>query len=173
MTLGDLNGLDRAAAVEALRQCCGSTEWATRMAVARPFATVDAMLVTSVAIWSALGEPDWREAFAAHPRIGAGGARAIGEPSEADGWSAQEQSRVADASGAVRDRLAAKNREYEARFGYIFIACATGKTADEMLAVLERRLANEPSTEIGVAANEQRKITELRLRKLVDGTRDR
>lgn len=162
MTLDSLNALDVHEAQREFARCCGSTEWAARMTAARPFVTADAMLVTADVIWSTMKNSDWREAFAAHPKIGdrAGGAGKAA-------WSAQEQAGTAEASDAVLDRLASKNREYEARFGYIFIVCATGKSADEMLTMLEARLANDPAAEISVAGEEQRKITQLRLRKLL------
>lgn len=87
-------------------------------------------------------------------------------------WAAQEQARVADAAPDLRERLAERNREYEARFGYIFIVCATGKSAAQMLGMLESRMANDSYTELRIAANEQRKITRLRLAKLLDGKRE-
>ena len=181
--------MDSGVAERELLRCCGSSRWAERMAKARPFDSVAAMRVTADAIWAALAESDWREAFAAHPKIGAGGAGGAGmaglsrrsrEAAKADGsdlsrrsaqreggWSSHEQAGVASASDSVLDRLAAKNEEYAARFGYIFIVCATGKSADEMLAILERRLANDATLEIRLAAEEQRKITQLRLEKLM------
>ena len=185
--------MDSGVAERELLRCCGSSRWAERMAKARPFDSVAAMRVTADAIWAALAEADWREAFAAHPKIGAGGAGMAGlsrrsrEAAKADGsylsrrsaereggsaqrdggWSSHEQAGVASASDSVLDRLAAKNQEYAARFGYIFIVCATGKSAGEMLAILERRLANDPTLEIRLAAEEQRKITQLRVEKLM------
>ena len=107
-----------------------------------------------------LSEQDWLEAFAAHPRIG-------DKRSDARGWSAQEQARVAGASQATLDALAEANRAYEAKFGFSYIVCATGKTADEMLAICRERLGGDRAAEIARAADEQRKITELRLDKLV------
>ena len=159
MWLEDLNAADRAAAERALLQCWGSTRWARAMAAARPFASADALHAKADETMAALAREDWLEAFAAHPRIGDREAGGAGR-----GWSQQEQAGVEDAS---RARLAAANREYEARFGYIHIVCATGKTGDEMLAILERRLCNDAQTEIRVAAGEQRKITHLRLDKLL------
>src|SRR5207244_9619285 len=117
---------------------------------------------------------DWREAFAAHPRIGerAGGAGGEGwlanRSAEREGWAAQEQSAAADAAADVKKRLAERNRDYEARFGYIFIVCATGKSASEMLTILEARLSNDFDQELTIAAGEQRQITRLRLAKLLD-----
>jgi 2-oxo-4-hydroxy-4-carboxy-5-ureidoimidazoline decarboxylase len=174
VTLADLNALDDEAASREFLRCCGSSRWAREMAAARPFATAEAMAVRADAIWWALDPADWLEAFAAHPRIGSGGsggsrgsggsARA-GEP-DGSSWSDQEQAGVAGADDEIRRRLAEANRDYHARFGYIFIVCATGKTAGEMLALLEARLRHDAGEELRVAAEEQRKITRLRLRKL-------
>jgi OHCU decarboxylase len=176
MRLDDLHALDAGAAARELRRCCGSSRWAALMAAARPFASVEAAAVAADVIWSALDQADWLEAFAAHPRIGAGeaggSAKASTERPTPDDWSAQEQSRVADAAGDVRERLAQRNRDYEARFGYIFIVCATGRSAAEMLQMLERRLRHDPDAEIRVAASEQRKIMRLRLLKLFEGERN-
>jgi OHCU decarboxylase len=164
MTLADLNALDDDAAVGAFLRCCGSSRWARRMAEARPFADADAMAATADATWRALGQPDWLEAFAAHPQIGSNGSGR----SDASAWSDEEQAGVAAAAAQTRRRLAEANRDYQARFGYIFIVCATGKTADEMLALLEGRLRHDPVDELRLAAEEQRKITRLRLAKLLE-----
>jgi 2-oxo-4-hydroxy-4-carboxy-5-ureidoimidazoline decarboxylase len=175
MRLDDLNALDADAAARTLLRCCGSARWAAQMAAARPFASAGVMGVVADVVWSALDAADWLEAFAAHPRIGAGtggSAKASAERQASDDWSAEEQSRVGDAAQDVRDRLARRNHEYEARFGYIFIVCATGRSAGEMLGTLEARLPNDPDTELRIAANEQRKITRLRLEKLVEGEQD-
>jgi 2-oxo-4-hydroxy-4-carboxy-5-ureidoimidazoline decarboxylase len=170
MRLAELNALPRAAAANKLRRCCGSTRWARLMTEARPFADVGALVTAADAIWASLHPADWLEAFAAHPRIGSGGTGGTsGTGGEsAAGWAAQEQSGMADAAAAVRLRLAEANREYEARFGYIFIVCATGRSGQEMLDLLERRLQNESGSELRMAAEEQRKITRLRLMKLLD-----
>jgi len=195
MRLDDLNRLDDRAAAREMLQCCGSTRWAARMSAARPFGDLAALEGVADREFAALARADWLEAFAAHPAIGgagkaggAGGAggeagRAGGQAGKAGeaggatedvtvGWAANEQRLVAHASDATRQRLADLNRAYEARFGYIFIVCATGKTAAEMLALLERRLGNDPHTELQIAANEQKKITHLRLHKLVDSRQD-
>ncbi len=168
MRLDDLNVLTAETAAAEFRRCCGSTRWARLMAAARPFASVEAMSADADTIWHGLGPADWREAFAAHPRIGTTVAGRAGRAGGAH-WSDDEQSGVRTASLAVRERLAKANRDYEARFGYIFIVCATGKSAEEMLAMLERRLRNGPGEELPIAAEEQRKITRLRLAKLVEG----
>lgn len=179
MTLADLNALDHEAAAVAFLRCCGSSRWSSQMAAARPFADTGEMSAAADAIWWALGRTDWLEAFAAHPKIGAdrsggpGGSRrsgGAGRSAESRGpdWSDEEQAGVADADDEIRRRLDAANREYEARFGYIFIVCATGRTAAEMLALLEGRLRHDAGEELQMAAEEQRRITQLRLRKLVE-----
>jgi len=136
------------------------------MAAARPFADLDELLTNADSIWRSLGSDDWLEAFRAHPRIGERKA-AVAQSEEARQWSAQEQSGINDAAADMTAALAAGNRDYEQRFGFMFIVCATGKSSEEMLAILQRRLQNEPDTEIAVAAEEQRKITRLRLEKLL------
>jgi OHCU decarboxylase len=130
------------------------------MTAARPFDSSDRMSARADAIWASLSAADWLEAFGSHPRIGeAGGGR----------WSSEEQAEASSATLAVRERLAAANREYEARFGYLFIVCAAGRRADEILMRLEDRLTNAAEAELPVAAEEQRRITRLRLAKLLDG----
>jgi OHCU decarboxylase len=161
VTIDALNRLDRDAAVAAFARCCGSTAWARSMAAARPFASLDAMASAGDTIWRALAPGDWLEAFAAHPEIG--------EKAGGSSWSAREQSGMDAAGDDVRRRLARGNADYKSRFGYIFIVCATGKTGPDMLSALEARLANDPAVELGVASEEQRKITRLRLAKLMDG----
>ena len=154
MRLSDLNALDRDAAVNEFLRCCGSTGWAQQMAAARPFLDVESMARTADSVWARLSAADYLEAFAAHPRIGERAGPA---------WAAQEQSGVTD---AVRERFAQLNRAYQARFGYIFIICATGRSGAEMLEALERRLGNDAGREMEIAAEEQRRITRLRLDKL-------
>ena len=160
MTFDELNRLDAGRARAEFLRCCGSTRWAALMAEARPFEDVDAMRARGGEIWGSLARSDWLEAFAAHPKIG--------ERRTASVWSAAEQSGMQSADDDVRARLDRLNAEYEQRFGFIFIVCATGKAPSEMLALLERRLTNRPESELPLAAEEQRKITALRLAKLVD-----
>jgi OHCU decarboxylase len=162
VTIVDLNVLDTRAAVRAFLRCCGSSQWAQRMAGARPFDGSDALHTDADAIWWALEPQDWLEAFAAHPQIGDRG------QGGADTWAADEQAGVAGAVEQTRRRLAEANREYRSRFGYIFIICASARTGDEMLARLETRLRHDPGHELRVAAEEQRKITRLRLAKLLE-----
>ena len=166
MRLDEVNALDDEEAARELRRCCGSTRWVQMMTAARPFADAGAMTAAGDAIWASLAPTDWLEAFASHPRIGETRAGGAGGTGGAD-WSQQEQAGAAAAADATRLRLAEANRQYEARFGYIFIVCATGRTAAEMLHLLEHRLRNAPGVELGVAAEEQRTIVRLRLAKLI------
>lgn len=140
-----------------LARCCGSAEWVRRMSAARPFSGPEQLHERAATIWNALSESDWLDAFGHHPRIG----------ERAAGWAAGEQSGTAGASGDTLRTLAARNADYERRFGHVFLICATGKSADEMLAQLEARMENDPSHELRVAAAEQLKITRLRLDKLL------
>jgi 2-oxo-4-hydroxy-4-carboxy-5-ureidoimidazoline decarboxylase len=167
MRLADLNALDADTAANAFLRCCGSSRWARQMSAARPFADATVMAEAADRIGSGLKAADWLEAFAAHPKIGAGGAGRAGGAGGED-WSEQEQAGVALAADATLKRLADANRDYEARFGYIFIVCATGKTAAEMLALLEHRLRHDAGDELAIAAEEQRKITRIRLTKLLE-----
>lgn len=162
--LARLNALPRAAAIAELLACCGSRAWAERMADARPFASRDTLLERADSIWHALQPADWREAFRAHPRIGE--RAAAGAPAHAARWSAQEQAGAQQADDVTRTELAALNREYERRFGHIFLICATGLSGEAMLEALRRRLHNDPADELHIAAEEQRRITRLRLEKL-------
>ena len=161
-----LNTLPDGEARAALLRCCGSARWAETMTAGRPYADDDALLAAADRTWKELGPDDWREAFAHHPRIGD---RAALEARFAAtrGWSAGEQGGVATAGTEVLDALAEGNRAYEARFGHVFLVCATGRTADEMLAFLRERLPNPPEVELRVAAAEQAKIMRLRLAKLL------
>jgi OHCU decarboxylase len=136
------------------------------MASRRPFGSVPALLAAADEVWWSLDAEDWHEAFRAHPRIGETKAQAR-QTARASAWSAQEQSGAARADDGVTAALAEGNRAYEARFGHIYIVCATGKTAPEMLDILRARLAHDAETELRVAAGEQAKITRLRLEKLL------
>jgi 2-oxo-4-hydroxy-4-carboxy-5-ureidoimidazoline decarboxylase len=160
-----LNNLSQDEALAALLRCCGSTRWAEAMSARRPFATKDDAFAAASEIEASLERADWLEAFAAHPRIG--DVEALRKKfATTAAWCEGEQAGVQHASDDVLNRLASGNKAYEERFGYIFIVCATGKTAEEMLALLETRLHNDPETELPIAAGEQAKITRLRLEKL-------
>jgi OHCU decarboxylase len=147
--------------------CCGSHAWARKMTDARPFADENALLTCAGQFWQNLTPADWLEAFAAHPKIGARKAAPAQQKQSAE-WSRGEQSGASDADATVLDALAETNRLYEDKFGYIFIVCATGKSAEEMLGVCRKRLENKDVEEIRNAAEEQRKITEIRLKKLLE-----
>jgi OHCU decarboxylase len=162
-----LNSASAAEAETELLKCCGSTGWARAMAARRPFRDARELLTTAEEVWWNLSERDWLEAFAAHPRIGGRERAARAQHRQAEEWSEQEQSGASVAAQATLDQLAEANRAYEEKFGHIYIVCATGKTAEEMLALLHTRLSNEPGTELRNAAAEQQKITRLRLEKLL------
>jgi len=161
-----LNSLPAAEATKELLQCCGSTRWARQMAEARPYAALEALIASASEIWRSLDRNDWLEAFRSHPKIGE---KKAAEPvsGQARQWSGQEQAGVVTASQETVDSLATLNRAYEQKFGFIFIICATGKTSGEMLSALRERLEHEPADELPIAAAEQSKITELRLKKLL------
>lgn len=143
-------------ATELLR-VCASERWAEAVLSARPYPAWDALIARAGQAWSALGVEEWLAAFAAHPRIG----------ERKPGWSSQEQSGTRTAPAAIMSALAEGNREYEAKFGFLYLVCATGKSAEELLANLRTRLSNDRETELRVAAEENRRIIELRLLKLV------
>ncbi|HEU4594376.1 MAG TPA: 2-oxo-4-hydroxy-4-carboxy-5-ureidoimidazoline decarboxylase [Pyrinomonadaceae bacterium] len=165
--LRHLNSLAPEEVQAELLKCCGSTRWAREMAGRRPFADERALLEAADRVWLGLSHEDWLEAFRSHPKIGERkAARETG--AEARRWSAEEQRGTSEAAPDVLAELAEANREYERKFGYIFIVCATGKSAAEMLSLLRQRLRNDPETELRVAAEEQRRITRLRLEKLLD-----
>jgi 2-oxo-4-hydroxy-4-carboxy-5-ureidoimidazoline decarboxylase len=166
MTIEELNALSDADARPELLRCCGSARWADGMLRRRPFKDKAALLHAADSVWAEMGEADWLEAFADHPRIGGKDALRAKFAATAE-WAKSEQSRAAEADEKVLDALAKSNAEYEARFGHIFIVCATGKSASEMLELLRARLWNEPHTEDALAAAEQAKITKIRLEKLL------
>jgi OHCU decarboxylase len=164
--LARLNELSATEAERELLKCCGSTGWARALVAQRPFHETQELLTAADDIWRNLSEDDWLEAFAAHPKIG-GRKAAREQNAQAAKWSEQEQSGARDADAKTLDELAEANRLYEEKFGHIFIVCATGKTAVEMLALLRTRLPNDASVELSNAAEEQRRITRLRLEKLL------
>ena len=158
------NALSPEQAAEQILPCCGSSSWARRLSALRPLHDEGALLSASDQIWNQLQPSDWSEAFSKHPRIGESKVPATAA-SQSARWSAKEQNRVGTAAESVQQALAAANREYERLFGRVFIVCATGKSAEEMLDILRQRLQNDDATEFQAAAEEQRKITNLRLKK--------
>jgi 2-oxo-4-hydroxy-4-carboxy-5-ureidoimidazoline decarboxylase len=160
------NAVDATTAAEAILPCNGSRAWAAKMAELRPFENAFDLTCSADIVWRSLPPADWQQAFDSHPRIGEHKAKAATAQSLA--WSSGEQS-AAQLTGDVQAQLAEANRTYEERFGRIFIVCATGKSAAEMLAILNARLANDPVTELHEAAEQQRQITQIRLRKWLNG----
>lgn len=164
--LHKLNRLSEEEARSELLKCCGSRRWAAQLARRRPFDTTDELLEAADRLWWELEAKDWLEAFSSHPKIGERKA-AVPAPAKAQAWSAEEQSGTRAASRETMSELMEGNRAYEAKFGYIFIVCATGKSTEEMLALLKERLPNDDEMELRTAAGEQAKITRLRLMKLL------
>jgi len=166
MTLPQLNALPQPALAEELTKCCGATNWVRGLRETFPVANAETLFANAQRIWYSLSEADWREAFTHHPKIG--DVNSLKEKfASTSKWAEGEQGAVKQASQATLEALAAGNDEYERKFGYIFIVCATGKSADEMLALLQARLPNSPEQEINIAMGEQDKITRLRLEKLL------
>lgn len=163
-----LNSLPAAEAQKELLKCCGSRQWAERMIAERSFEDAEDLIAKADRLWWSLDPRDWLEAFLSHPKIGEKKA-AVATSDQSKQWSAAEQAGIGDAANNTLATLAELNRKYEDKFGYIFIVCATGKSPEEMLANLRGRLANDPDEELRIAAAEQAKITELRLKKLLEG----
>jgi OHCU decarboxylase len=163
------NNADESEALRAMVACCGAERWAKAMVALRPMTSVVELSLAADRAWSTMEEADWMEAFACHPRIGE--RRGIAErkaahaSAKSQAWSRQEQASAADAEEAVLADLAEGNALYEERFGFTYIVCATGKSAEEMLSVLNLRLANERAAELREAAEQQRHITQIRLGK--------
>jgi 2-oxo-4-hydroxy-4-carboxy-5-ureidoimidazoline decarboxylase len=161
------NLLEFTAAARAILPCCGSQAWADQLVSKRPITDEASLIGASAAIWSALPEQDWKEAFDSHPRIGQRCALAQATE-ESLRWSAEEQRIGNSEDGAVKLMLAEANRRYEQRFGRIFIVSAAGKTSAEILAILESRMRNDVMTELREAAEQQRQITQLRLHRWLE-----
>ena len=166
MTLEQLNRSNEADATAAFTQCCSAQRWVERMVIDRPFESLDELLEISDRIWEECDVEDYMEAFEGHPRIGDVESLAK-KYANTKGWAGGEQKGVEGADRDVIERLAKGNADYEERFGHIFIVCATGKTAAEMLALLEARMDNDPEHELQVAAGGQNRITRIRLKKLL------
>ena len=153
-----LNALNEPLARAALLRCCGSRRWVEQMLAGRPYSDDSGVFTAAERAWWALGPNDCLEAFAAHPRIG---------EHAGDAWARAEQAGMAAADTGMRRAFIEGNRAYEVRFGHVFLVCATGRSADDLAAELQRRLGNDPESELRIAAGEQAKITRLRLEKLV------
>ena len=166
MTVEELNRLPAEEARVELERCCGASAWVAAMCAHRPFRGREELMAEAARTWSGLGPADWREAFAHHPRIGDIDSLRQRFQTTA-GWAAEEQRGAAAASEATLAALARGNQAYEEKFGCVFIVCATGKSAEEMLGLLEARLRNDREVELRTAAEEQMKITRLRIEKLL------
>jgi 2-oxo-4-hydroxy-4-carboxy-5-ureidoimidazoline decarboxylase len=157
------NAAGESIALEPMLACCAARRWAQAMIARRPQPNLKSVRRTADEVWGTMEEPDWMEAFAAHPRIGE---RKTGPAkSTAAAWSSQEQSSTAAAPDRVLAQLADGNAVYEQRFGFTYIVCATGKSPEAMLAILQRRLTNDRETELREAAEQQRQIMQIRLGK--------
>lgn len=166
MRLEEINAASNGEIIHEFERCCGSRRWAEAMVLARPFSSPQSMFETADAIWHKLGESDWKEAFSHHPRIGDIDSLRTKFADTAQ-WAEGEQKGVQQATEQVLHDLASGNDDYFEKFGYIFIVFATGKSAPEMLKILQSRIGNSPDKEIHNAMQEQSKITRLRLEKLL------
>lgn len=166
MTLAALNSMPLPQLQEALRRCCGASAWVERMSERFPVKDTAELFDAASSIWRNCTEEDWKEAFSHHPQIGDLASLKQRFATTAQ-WAAGEQAAVQQAAESILQSLADGNRRYLEKFGYIFIVCATGKSAGEMLSLLRERLPNTPEEEIRVAMAEQEKITKIRLEKLL------
>ena len=166
MTLDTLNTLPKSEALEQFAICCGASKWVEEITAFRPFQHKTELFDLTEKIWFSLNSEDWLEAFSHHPKIG--DIDLLRKKfQKIKSWTEKEQSGIQEAGENILKDLAESNRLYEEKFGYIFIVCATGKSAEEMLALLKVRLENDPEGELLIAAKEQNKITQLRLDNLL------
>ena len=165
MNLAELNQGDSEQARIELLKCCGSRKWVNNILAARPFSSVDQLHAQAKDIWLELDKDDYLDAFAAHPKIGE--SKVPEKAKNTESWTRKEQVGMLNAADSVKLELEKQNYKYEKKFGYIFIVCATGKSAEEMLVLLQQRLENIPMIEINIAAWEQNKITKLRLNNML------
>ena len=165
MTLEEFNNQEITKAKELLFRCCGCTRWLDTIMNHFPFVSIEDLKLNSDHIWFALNERDWTEAFSHHPKIGE---RPAGLKQQASAeWATQEQSGIEHADKIILKQLEEANKKYKEKFGFIFIVCATGKKAGEMLVMIHDRLNNNRAEELRIAAIEQNKITHLRIDKLL------
>jgi OHCU decarboxylase len=157
------NAASPEAATAALLSCCAAKRWAEALIAKRPYANNQELFAAADEAWANMQEPDWMQAFRAHPRIGE--RKVEHATAQSKQWSSQEQSAVDQAQAEILAELAAGNQRYEETFGFTYIVCATGKSAEEMLAILRRRSSSDRETELHEAAEQQRQITQIRLRK--------
>jgi OHCU decarboxylase len=163
-TLDTWNKADEATALDAMIACCGAKRWASAMVALRPIGSVMELSEAADRVWATMNEGDWMEAFACHPRIGERPPRRTAHAvAKSAAWSKQEQSSAASAAAKVLAEIAEGNARYEQLYGFTYIVCATGKSAEEMLAILKRRLTSNRDAELREAAEQQRQITQIRL----------
>ena len=166
MTIASFDHLERGEKKALLLQCCGSSTWAEKMIQMPPVEDLIDLFEDAEEKWYECSEDDWKEAFLHHPKIG--DIDALRKKFSSDKFAGDEQESINQASEKTLELLAKANDLYEKRFGYIFIVCATGKSAEEILEILNARLLNTPQEEIRIAMDEQNKITKLRLEKLFE-----
>jgi 2-oxo-4-hydroxy-4-carboxy-5-ureidoimidazoline decarboxylase len=166
LNIEGLNALSADEATAELLKCCGSRRWAEKLSKGRPYLSLEELSASADEVWWSLEPADWLEAFHSHPKIGETKAANSGS-AQAQQWSGQEQLGVRRAAPKTIEALARLNTQYETKFGYIFIVCATGKSSEDMLRILQERLENDAVKELPVSAAEQAKITALRLKKLL------
>jgi len=166
MSIEELNDLPKPLFLNEMKICCASSRWVEDMYSLRPFSGMNDLMDKADKAWQSTGEEDWLEAFSHHPKIGdlESLEKKFKSTKELAGL---EQSSVKTATSDTLQALADGNEEYEKKFGYIFIVCATGKSAEEMLNILNQRIVNSREDELRIAAKEQHKITKLRLQKII------
>lgn len=166
LNLKQFNALPKSEATSLLKRCCGASEWAKSVSLDRPFSNVSDLMAAAETRWKEMKREDYLEAFSHHPKIGGDLDSLRKKFAATEEWSSEEQESVNHASEEVLKALRDGNQRYEQTYGYIFIVCATGKSAPQMLALLQARLGNPPEVELELAAAEQAKITRIRLEKL-------
>lgn len=165
-SLAQWNEAEDGSALDVMLACCGSLRWAKALIAQRPISDEPDLHEVADSAWNAMEEADWMEAFACHPRIGE--RKGSHASSQSSRWSQQEQSSVIIANETTLARLAEWNASYEDKFGFTYIVCATGKSPEEMLSILSRRLSGDRASELREAAEQQRQIMHIRLRKWLD-----
>ena len=172
MTLSEWNDATSEQAAGALLSCCGSERWARVLGERRPYASLEALLVDAEEVWFALPEEEWLAAFACHPRIGERKARLAGDAgAQFAAWSGSEQGVAQATLEAVSNALVEGNRAYEQKFGFLYIVFASGRTAPDLMGILEERLEHDRATELNEAARQQWAITRLRMGRLLQEER--
>lgn len=157
-TVHDIDGMPVSAARALFESCCGASRWVERMVAHRPYESNRRLHAEADDAWDSMSQSDWLEAFSHHPRIG---------DKKVSAAAAGEQAGARTAAQSVQDELREVNRAYEEKFGHIYIVCATGKSAEEMLSIARQRMLNDPDAELHAAAEEQRMIMQLRIRKIL------